>query len=605
MGEAGGSLAGRCGAGAVRRAGLLSGALACGAGAALLALPVLARDAYLDENALLAGAAAPGAGPRHAALGAAAAGAAEGVFAAGGETGACTAAFGALGPHLNLRPRVLDLPGVGAEVVVAGVRAPRGDGSEALVLVTPARPGPGGADALAAGGTVLAALGEAPWLAKDVIWLCVRAPPGADVAAAEAAALRAWLLEYHRPGDAAAAATEGVGAGAGAEAGRASPAGGRTPVQGFLRGGALQLAVALEPPAGLHGEQDMGSGRRAKSELEMEVVGTSGHRPDRLPNQDLPNTVAALARAVGAPLRAIDAAPLPTDAQRASVCPPNSFEEYWECLAGLFSFARRQAAASATDVPPGLHAPFAAFAVDAVTLRGALAGPSWDTVAVQRVAVLLELTLRSGNNLLEKFHHSSWLYVLPATGSFVGPDGYLLAPILACLALVLQAFSLVGSRGFSVAARVESYARCRRGVSSSSATHPPPAGKGWGVLRQTAWRAPPWVHSKAFLLSALSLQISAALLHSWAAALALLPAVPACLLLRPAVALGPVRRTAFAGAALGAWVFWALLFAGVSGCRAALPRLGPVILGAVAVLASPVETAKKDEKMRMVKQKSS
>ena len=329
----------------------------------------------------------------------------------------------------------------------------------------------------------------------------------------------------------------------------------------------------------------------------MEVVGTSGHRPDRLPNQDLPNTVAALARAMDVPLRAVDAAPPPADAQRASVCPPSSFLEYWECLAGLFGFARRQAAASATDVPPGLHAPFSAFAVDAVTLRGALAGPSWDAVAVQRVAVLLELTLRSGNNLLEKFHHSSWLYVLPATGSFVGADGYLLAPILACLALVLQAFSLVGPRGAGVAAQVESYAR-RRGISSAT----PPPGKGWRVLRLTAWRAPPWVYSKAFLLSALSLQISAALLHSWAAALALLPAVPACLLLRPAAALGaaPVRRAAFAGAALGAGVLWALLFAGASGCRAAVPRVGPVVLGAAAVLASPVETAK-DEKMRMVK----
>merc|ERR1712078_537125 len=113
------------------------------------------------------------------------------------------------------------------------------------------------------------------------------------------------------------------------------------------------------------------------------------------------------------PLRLAGSPPPPADPQRASVCPPRSLAEYLACLSGLLEFSRKQDAAA------------------------------WDAAAVRRMATLLELTLRSSNNLLEKFHHSSWLYALPATGSFVGPEAYLAAPVLACLALVLQAVSLV------------------------------------------------------------------------------------------------------------------------------------------------------------------
>ena len=421
------SVAERLGSGAARRAGPLAGALAAAGGAALLALPGLAREAFLDENALLAGAAAPALGARHAALGLAAAEAAAAALAA--EDDPCERAMAVAAPWLTLPPRGLDMPGssVGSTgVAVGGARAPRGDGSEALALVTPVRAGSGGTDALAAAAAVLAALGEAPWLAKDVLWLCVAAPQEEAGAASEGAAVHAWLHEYHRPGGAAVAA--GL---TGRAAGKHVP--------GFLRGGALQLAVALEPPSGSAGR---GIGA---PELELEVVG-GGRHFDRLPNQDLFNTAAALARAMDVPLRLAGSPPPPADPQRASVCPPRSLAEYRACLAGLLNFSRKQAAAAAGPSPaaPGLHAPFSAFAVDAITLRvGSGGGAAWDAAAVRRMATLLELTLRSGNNLLEKFHHSSWLYALPATGSFVGPEAYLAAPILACLALVLQAVSLV------------------------------------------------------------------------------------------------------------------------------------------------------------------
>ena len=590
------SVAERLGSGAARRAGPLAGALAAAGGAALLALPGLAREAFLDENALLAGAAAPALGARHAALGLAAAEAAAAALAA--EDDPCERAMAVAAPWLTLPPRGLDMPGssVGSTgVAVGGARAPRGDGSEALALVTPVRAGSGGTDALAAAAAVLAALGEAPWLAKDVLWLCVAAPQEEAGAASEGAAVHAWLHEYHRPGGAAVAA--GL---TGRAAGKHVP--------GFLRGGALQLAVALEPPSGSAGR---GIGA---PELELEVVG-GGRHFDRLPNQDLFNTAAALARAMDVPLRLAGSPPPPADPQRASVCPPRSLAEYRACLAGLLNFSRKQAAAAAGPSPaaPGLHAPFSAFAVDAITLRvGSGGGAAWDAAAVRRMATLLELTLRSGNNLLEKFHHSSWLYALPATGSFVGPEAYLAAPILACLALVLQAVSLVIE-----APRISRLAAADRLALLAAGVRRGRAGGGercasalglWEAFLERAHavgvpcsgRGPlterTWVYGKALLLSVLSLEIAVALLRSWAAALALLPAVPACLLLRPMGSLRPARAWALAGAVLGGTALWALLHAGVGGVGMAtgalrcLPLLGPVALGAIAVLTAAVSS---------------
>lgn len=597
------SVAERLGAGAARRAGPLAGALAAAGGAALLALPVFAREAFLDENALLAGAAAPALGAQHAALGVAAADAAAAALANGADP--CGRAMAVAAPWLTLPPRGLDLPGSAAGsagVAVGGARAPRGDGSEALALVTPVRPGAGGTDALAAAAAVMAALGQAPWLAKDVLWLCVAAPQGEAGAASEGDAVHAWLHEYHRPGGAAAAAE------------RTDLASGQS-VPGFLRGGALQLAVALEPPAA-SAASARGSGAL---ELELEVVG-GGRHFDRLPNQDLFNTVVSLARAMDVPLRLAGSPPPPADPQRASVCPPRSLAEYLACLSGLLEFSRKQAAAAASpsSAAPGLHTPFAAFAVDAVTLRGGPgAGAAWDAAAVRRMATLLELTLRSGNNLLEKFHHSSWLYALPATGSFVGPEAYLAAPVLACLALVLQAVSLVleGPRIARLAAADQRarLAAARRGGGGGVGGR---VGWGWGhnlsasglyggVLDRARAAGVPcaggrpltehtWVYGKALLLSILSLEIAVALLRSWAAALSLLPAVPACLLLRPMGTLRPARAQALAGAALAGAALWALLHAGpggdglAAGALRCLPMFGPVLLGAVAVLAAVV-----------------
>lgn len=80
---------------------------------------------------------------------------------------------------------------------IAGIiRAPRGDGKEAIVLVTPYNPkkvGPGEALSLGIAYSVFSLLSRVTWLAKDVIWLV------ADSRYGEYSAVSAWLREYQAP----------------------------------------------------------------------------------------------------------------------------------------------------------------------------------------------------------------------------------------------------------------------------------------------------------------------------------------------------------------------------------------------------------------------
>jgi glycosylphosphatidylinositol transamidase len=80
---------------------------------------------------------------------------------------------------------------------IAGIiRAPRGDGKEAIVLVTPYNPkkvGPGEALSLGIAYSVFSLLSRVTWLAKDVVWLV------ADSQYGEYSAVSAWLREYQAP----------------------------------------------------------------------------------------------------------------------------------------------------------------------------------------------------------------------------------------------------------------------------------------------------------------------------------------------------------------------------------------------------------------------
>jgi glycosylphosphatidylinositol transamidase len=76
------------------------------------------------------------------------------------------------------------------------IRAPRGDGKEAIVLVTPynsQRVKENELLSLALGFSVFSLLSRAEWLSKDIVWL------SADSQFGEYTAVSAWLSQYHNP----------------------------------------------------------------------------------------------------------------------------------------------------------------------------------------------------------------------------------------------------------------------------------------------------------------------------------------------------------------------------------------------------------------------
>ncbi|MCO5569597.1 hypothetical protein L7F22_023313 [Adiantum nelumboides] len=80
---------------------------------------------------------------------------------------------------------------------IAGIiRAPRGEGNEAIVLVTPYDSGSltdSDVVSLGLGLSLFQLLNKAPWLAKDLIWLA------ADSQYSLHTAVSAWLKDYHEP----------------------------------------------------------------------------------------------------------------------------------------------------------------------------------------------------------------------------------------------------------------------------------------------------------------------------------------------------------------------------------------------------------------------
>lgn len=76
------------------------------------------------------------------------------------------------------------------------IRAPRGDGKEAIVLVTPYNSQGIQSNevlSLALGFSVFSLLSRAAWLSKDIVWI------SADSQFGEYAAVSAWLNQYHNP----------------------------------------------------------------------------------------------------------------------------------------------------------------------------------------------------------------------------------------------------------------------------------------------------------------------------------------------------------------------------------------------------------------------
>ena len=110
--------------------------------------------------------------------------------------------------------------------VVAAVRAQRGDGKEALVLVTPLHAK--GTLGLGVSLALARHLADVPWLSRDVLFLAA----DAECVGGAHAAAEAWLADYHEEYS-----------GFHPEA-RSPP-----PSATFLRGGLLSAALVLDVPA--------------------------------------------------------------------------------------------------------------------------------------------------------------------------------------------------------------------------------------------------------------------------------------------------------------------------------------------------------------------
>ncbi|KAL3149618.1 Glycosylphosphatidylinositol anchor attachment 1 protein [Trebouxia sp. C0010 RCD-2024] len=119
---------------------------------------------------------------------------------------------------------------------------------------------------------------------------------------------------------------------------------------------------------------------------------------------------------------------------------PAKLRKYWPDMWKVMTFSWQQA----TTMPTGLHAEFIQHGVDAVTLETYMQPiqGAWSygvEEGVTKLAVLLELTVRSLNNLLERFHHSTMFYLLLSPDWHVPFQVHIVPPLLLAIVLVLQA----------------------------------------------------------------------------------------------------------------------------------------------------------------------
>ena len=350
-------------------------------GAALLPLllPFAAKRTYIDENALLAASADLSVRPQDVLRGQASLSQIRGTLDRG---------FGEGTTSLDVVEgdfRQLGMPhsvmGLGAARWVASGSFAAMYGGEAEAILFASRADDHGYAYVLA---LLSTLVRARWLSKDVIW--VVAGPGVGLEEA----LGPWVRRYHTP----------------------------TGSSRAQHAGTIQFAVVLDFP------------EPQWEAIDVRVIGSEG----QLPNQDLLNLVYVLSRT----------ARLPTNVEgfHRTRCPPRGVQSYLLCLSNFKAFALRQFRGVAT----GPHGAFGEFAIDAVSLRGVAHGnaPSGTGAARDKAAVeLLEYIARSGSNLLEKLHHSLWLYSMLSAETFVGPDAYMAPLVCIFLSAVVKEISLI------------------------------------------------------------------------------------------------------------------------------------------------------------------
>lgn len=275
-------------------------------------------------------------------------------------------------------------PTHGGENVYAILRAPRGAGTEAVVLSSPYRMEDSLHGSTLPGIALMVALAkyfraQGSW-AKDVIFL---------ITEHELVGFQAWLDAYHDIYTAPGVIDPGTLK---------------------ARSGPIQAAINLE----LHSSRI----RR----LDLKLVGLNG----QLPNLDLFNLVIELCLRESVHTTFHDQVS-PYDLQ--------PFEGWMQS----FKTMTAMMAAQASGQPNGGHGLFHRYAIQALTLEGHADGAASVSVGLEEVGRVLEGVFSSLNNLLERFHQSFFFYLLPSTRRYVSIGLYSPAFALIGLPALLKA----------------------------------------------------------------------------------------------------------------------------------------------------------------------
>ncbi|KAG6860931.1 hypothetical protein C0995_005886 [Termitomyces sp. Mi166 len=154
----------------------------------------------------------------------------------------------------------------------------------------------------------------------------------------------------------------------------------------------------------------------------------------RLPNQDLLNSVQRISQKEGVPVIVYDHLDqVELDDSLSFV--PNSLRENLQ-VSAYSSRARniiRQFGYQVRGRPSGIHGLFHQFRIDAVTM---FAVPATGPHGFHAIGRIIESTLRTTNNLLERLHASFFFYVLTGPDRFLKIGSYLPSAVLISVAMM-------------------------------------------------------------------------------------------------------------------------------------------------------------------------
>eukprot|EP00250_Pteridium_aquilinum_P004803 c15005_g1_i1 orf=109-2280(+) len=335
-------------------------------------------------------------------------------------------------------------------VNIAGIlRAPQGEGNEAIVLVTPYDPESltdADAFSLGLGLSLFHLLSKAPWLAKDIIWLAADSHYGLHTG------VSAWLKDYHEPVLISGPMFQSFASQLNLYSGildkpSVSILLEETTLGDFKRAGVISAGVVFN----MQGVQ----GRSSSDLLTVYAEGPNG----QMPNLDLINIVNNLAVYREGLHMKLDIAASMLEWSCLHIA-GQVLEKVGQVAAmlnvgwkfGLPASEYVQGAATFTQslilqalgVPTGAHGAFREYQIDAVTIAMSFSSQAHGgpVGSLMKFGRLLEGTIRSVNNLLEKFHQSFFLYLLTGPNKFVSVGVYTIPLLLLLVTLPLKAAAL-------------------------------------------------------------------------------------------------------------------------------------------------------------------